>query len=238
MTPFGTRGGADETFMSLTTRAAVASFDDVLASVHLHVPDAAAVVVSWARSHQSCAVMGLLDDDGAMLEVNPDLLVRLTGLFASPVGVEALQWSFPGADLSGSVVLNVGVDEPVSGLFAETVFDHVVNGLPVSDGAIRDALFLLLDAVALPAGGVRMSRQVIVPELPEDTVFEPVELWERPDGSGAVLAWADAVRRFPQVSDVGRVISVLANALAVRAERAKSLATGQAALLTDVVVPI
>jgi hypothetical protein len=215
---------------------AVASFDDVLGAVEMNAPDAATVLVSWSRSHQSCAVMGLLDDDGNPLDVPADLLARLTGLLARPVGVDALRWAFPDADTSGSVILRIGVHEPVSGLFAQNVLEHVVNGLPAADGDIRDALWLLLDALALPAGSVRVHRLVLTPELPGDAVFEPVALAEHSDGSGEQVPWQSALHRLPG-SVTASAIAALSSELAERAEKASAL-RGRATVLTDAVVSL
>ena len=92
------------------------------------------------------------------MDVPADLLARLTALLARPVGVDALRWAFPDAALDGSVVLSVPVHEPVAGLFAQNVLDHVVNGLQVANGDIKDALWLILDALASPAGPVFVHR--------------------------------------------------------------------------------
>ena len=91
--------------MSLTTRIAVASFDDMRHGVRVDAPDAAFVLVSWSRVEQSCAVMGLLDDDGAELPVRRDLLARLTSLLARPVSTDTLRLAYPDAPLSQPVLL-------------------------------------------------------------------------------------------------------------------------------------
>lgn len=223
--------------MALTTRVAVASFDDVLGAVEMNAPDAATVLISWSRSHQSCAVMGLLDDEGNSLDVPADLLARLTGLLARPVGVDALRWAFPDAALDGSVVLSVLVHEPVAGLFAQNVLEHVVNGLQVADGDIKDALWLMLDALGLPAGSVFVHRLVLTPELPNDSLFEPVALSESTDGSGARLPWQAVLSRLPDQTVAPSAIAALASELAERAERATAL-RGRATVLTDAIVPL
>ncbi|WP_433673840.1 hypothetical protein [Microbacterium gorillae] len=223
--------------MSVTTRVAIASFDDVIGSLELNVPDAATVQVAWARSHQKCAVMGLFDDEGALLDVKPDVLARLTSLIARPVSEEALRLAFPDADTetSGSVLLNVRVSEPLSAVTAEYVLDRLAAGDVVADGEVRDALWLLLNALVLPAGAVRVRRIVMVPEVVGDALFEPVELLERPDGSGTAVSWADASAHMPPM--IGRGVAVFASVLAERAERASNL-TGQNTVLMDALVSI
>lgn len=222
--------------MSLTSRIAISSLDDVVSSAELNVPDAAVVQVAWSRTHQSGAVMGLFDDDGVALDVKSDMLARLTGLIARPVPGEALAWAYPDADLSsGSVLLNVSVHETASALFAQTVIEQLQVGLRVPDDAVRDALWLSLTALALPAGSVRLERLVLVPELPADAVFAVVQLRERADGSGASVSWQSAVADVPVSVSSG--IAALANELAVRAEREASL-RGTPTVLTDVTIPL
>jgi len=227
--------------MSVSTRVAIASFDDVSAAVEMNAPDAATVLISWSRSHQSCAVMGLLDESGDELDVPADLLARLTGLIARPVSVDALRIAFPDADTTGPVLLRIPVDQAVSLIAVDNVLEQVVNGLGASDEDVRDALWLLLDAVGLPAGAVRVERIVMVPELPGDAVFRPVRFSEFADGSGAQVSWEEAAARFGDSPIGANAAAALSSELAERAERAQVLRAGAGAepvVLTDAIVPL
>jgi hypothetical protein len=219
--------------MTVITRVAIASFDDVVGSAEVNVPDAVSVQVAWSRPHQSCAVMGLFDEDGHMVDVVPDVLARLTGLLARPVSAEALRWVFPDADLSsGSVLLSVSVLEVPSAVFASNVRDALMVGDRVPDEVVRDAVWLLLDALSLPAGAIRLERSVLIPELPGDGVYAIAELFERSDRVGGSVPWARASAGMPPV--VAGVLSALAGVLAERAEQF----SGAGTVLTDVTVPL
>ncbi|WP_137878697.1 hypothetical protein [Microbacterium sp. 4NA327F11] len=225
-----------EGVMSLTTRIAVASFDDMRHGVRVDAPDAAFVLVSWSRVEQSCAVMGLLDDDGAELPVRRDLLARLTSLLARPVSTDTLRLAYPDAPLSQPVLLRVPVDEPEWARVAGNVFEYLQNGLRVSSDDVRDALWVTLAASEIPAGSVRAGRITFVPELPGDNLFVPTAFFELSGGRGPMVSWEQVQPQLPN-DLVVRAVSTFVSSLAESAQLEASL-RGSRTVLTDVVVNI
>lgn len=211
--------------MSLNVRMGIASFDTMLSVVRVNHSEAATVIVSWDRKHRSAAVMGLLDIDGQLLDVRPDVMSRLTSLLMSPMHPDVLRLAYPDADLvlSGQVSLSLPVDEPTWSRVIDNVELRVQAGLRVSSDDIEDAAWVTLEAAGLPSSSVTLERRIMFPELPDDIVFEPVWLSTRQDGAGEHIAWSDGVAAFPS-SAIERAMLALLNELALRHERATNLA--------------
>jgi len=211
--------------------------DDMRASVRMNVPDAVTVLASWSRRYESCAVMGLLDEDDVEIPVAADQLARLTSLIHRPLPSGALRLAYPDAHNAGSVLLRVPVDEPEWARVADHVQELVAAGLYVSDDDIRDAIWVVLEACGLPNGAIAVRRLELAPELPDDPVFAPVTLFERFDGSGNRTPWARAAMAMPTGLEA-RAVSVMVSELAEREERQLSQRNGEPTVLSEAVIRI
>lgn len=227
--------------MSLNVRMGIASFDAMLSVVRVNHLDAETVIVSWDRKHRVAAVMGLLDVDGQLLDVRPDVIGRLTSLLQSPMHPDTLRLAYPDADLnlSGQVSLSISVDEPTWARVLDNVELRVAAGLRVASDDVETAVWVTLEAAGQPNGSVTLERTVMFPEMPDDIMFEPVWLSTRQEGAGDHVGWADAVRSFP-TQEITRALMVLLNELAVRHERETNLAesSGGKLVLTTAVVSL
>lgn len=210
--------------MPLNVRMGIASFDAMLSVVRVNHLDVETVVVSWDRKHRSAAVMGLLDIDGQLVDVRPDVTGRLTSLLQAPMHPDVLRLAYPDADLvlSGQVSLSVSVHEPTWARVLDNVELRVQAGLRVASEDIVTAVWVTLEAAGQPNGSVTLERRVMFPELPDDIVFEPVWLSTRQEGAGEHVSWGDATRSFP-TQEITRALMVLMNELAVRHERDTNL---------------
>ena len=146
--------------MPLSVRLGVGSLDDVLSSVRVHHYLAGTVVCAFDKRRLSLAVMGLLNDEGDVLEVSTDSLGALSALLATPFSSDVIRLAYPRVDLnlSGQVMLRVPVDEPVWSRVLTNVELDVQAGLRVSGDDIRDALSVSLDALGVPSGSVVAER--------------------------------------------------------------------------------
>ena len=209
--------------MPLSVRLGVGSLDDVLSSVRVHHYLAGTVVCAFDKRRLSLAVMGLLNDEGDVLEVSTDSLGALSALLATPFSSDVIRLAYPRVDLnlSGQVMLRVPVDEPVWSRVLTNVELDVQAGLRVSGDDIRDALSVSLDALGVPSGSVVAERSASgsVSAVPDVPVFEPVTLTSAVDGAGASMAWSVAEATFPH-EEVARALVSLVNELALRAEGA------------------
>lgn len=219
----------------------IGSFDSVLASVRVHHPTVETVIVSWDRKHRSAAVMGLVDDLGVPVEVNPDVLARLTSLLQHPMHPDVLRLAYSDADLllSGQIVLNIPVDEPTWARVLDNVELRISAGLRVATEDIGDAVWVTLEAAGVPNGSVTLERRVMFPEVPDDIVFEPRWLSTNQDGNGDHVSWSDAARSFAHPS-VGASLVKLLNELALRHERDENVdaSAGGKLVLTRAVVSL
>lgn len=225
--------------MTLAVRLGIASLDDAFAWVRHNYPaDGVTLVVSWDRTHQRAAAMGLLDDYGRPVDVPSASLQHVTGLIRHPFPADVLRLAYPDADLhlSGQVVLNLPVDEPVWSRVLSNVELKVQAGLRVSTEDVRDSVWATLEAAQLPSGSATLDRTVIFAELPDDLVFQPLTLSENQGGAGASVRWPDAVKRFPH-PEVARALTSLLNELGVRSEQEQNL-SGNKIVLTTAVVTI
>lgn len=213
-------------------RLALGSLDDMRAYAREYYPGVAAVLLSWSARNETATVMGLLSDDGNAVEATAGDLRVLTEHIAHVVPARALRLAYPGFDATGAALLTVPVDEPEWARIGDAAVKLVDDGLFVPDDELRDVLWLLLDAAALPKGSARVRRLVMAPEVAGDSVFTPVELCERRDGSGQTVAWSKARLALPS-KQWARAIAVCSSELAERVERAE-----HPALLTEVLVAI
>lgn len=227
--------------MSLNVRMGVASFDAMLSMVRVNHPEVETVIVSWDQKSRSAAVMGLLGDDGQLLDSRPDVISGLSSLLVSPMHPDVLRLAYPDADLmlSGQVSLTIPVDEPAWARVVDNVELKVQAGLRTATDDIGDAIWVTLEAAGLPNGSLTLERRVAFPELPDDIVFEPVWLSTRQEGAGDHVGWVDASRAFPS-QEITRALVVLANELAVRHERDAnvSAASNSKLMLTRAVVSL
>lgn len=231
--------------MTLTTRLAISAFDDLRAAVRMDVPTASVILVAWTRSHMSCGVVGLEDDEGGAVDVPPSKLATLTALLPRPVDESALRLMYPEIleDVDpgelpeaervpgmvggpGPVLLRVAVDEPAWAAVTDHVVEQVNAGLWVSDDDVRDALYSVLSVPELPSAWMDVERRKAVPEAPGERVFEPVAV---SDETGRSMSWESASRWFP-ISDAAEAAADLANELAERAQRERG-ARGDGSML-------
>lgn len=220
--------------MGATVRSAAVAIDDLLGFVRRDRPEVAGVWLSWSSPHRSCAVMGAFDDAGVEVTVSQDVLARWTGVLARPMPRQLLELLFPGDAFSSSCLLKFPVDEPVWARFADAVVERVRSGIRVADDVVRDALWLVLEACAFNCREVLATRVVMVPETPDDTVFEPVQVVLATDASGSSpVPWSQVETAFP-FPDVNRHLTWLVDELGLRAERAASLRDSVPRVLTSV----
>lgn len=220
--------------MTLTTRLAISAFDDLRAAVRMDAPTASVILVAWTRSHMSCGVVGLEDDEGGAVEIPPSKLATLTALLPRPVDESALRLMYPevleGVDPGqvpeaervpgmlrgpGPILLRVQVDEPAWAAVTDHVVEQVNAGLWVSDDDVRDALYSVLSVPELPSAWMDVERRKAAPEVPGERVFEPVSV---SDETGRTMSWESASRWFP-IADAAEAAADLANELAERAQR-------------------
>lgn len=215
--------------MTLSLRLGAASFDDVLGTCRVQVPEAATLVVSWDKKLQRAAAMGVLDEDGRVVETTGDLLDRLTGLLHRPLDTAMMHLAFPDADLysSGMVTFNVSIDEPVWALILDTMDEKTQAGLLVSADHVRDALWLALEASGLPSGAVDVQRVAVATDVPGEPIFQPSALRTTAREDAAQWAWSDALHHFPNPV-VAAAVARLVDWLARDAERHENVAAANA----------
>lgn len=206
--------------MSMVERRGFASLDALLSHVRVAHPAAGFVVLAWDRRYQRAAVMGLLDGASDPLDVSPQVVQRLTWLVSVPLSRDVFRFAYPDADvnLSGQVVLNLPIDEPVWARVLSHVELRVQAGLKAPSEVLLDAVWCVLEAAHVPSGSVGVQRLGVFPEAPDDLTFEPVWVAEHRGGAGARVPWG-AVRDAWRVPHVAAAMSVVVNELALRRER-------------------
>jgi hypothetical protein len=216
--------------MSVAVRRGIASLDSLLVATRIGAPAAGSVLVAWDRKHLSGAVVGLLDDDGVVLDVSPELLQRLTGTLARPLVVGALELAFPNVELASQVILTFPVDEPAWARALDWVASRVSAGFRVSTSSIGDSVWAVLESAGLPSGSVMLARVSVFVESYDDLIFEPTFLCEYQGGAGTRLDWVSAKARFPAPEVVPPML-VLLNELGVRREREMLAGRGEQLVL-------